>query len=57
MAQLRYSAFRQHAYAGLAVINRLEIIEPQQVGKFAGIDTVTLVAMFEQSVLARVAHH
>ena len=54
--QITSGEFPQHAHPGLAVINRLEIIEPQQVGKFAGIDLVTLVAMFEQSVLARIAH-
>src|SRR5437762_2315639 len=47
----------QHAYAGLAVVYRLEIIETQQIGKFAGIDLVAFVAMFEQRVLARVAHY
>jgi hypothetical protein len=35
----------------------LEIIERQPVGQFAGIDLVAFVAMFEWSVLARVAHH
>ena len=34
----------QHPHAGLAVVDRLEIIETQQVGKFAGIDTVALVS-------------
>ena len=55
--QLTSGWFAQHAYAGLAMINRFEIIETQQVGKFAGVDTVTLVSVFEQRVLAWVAHH
>jgi hypothetical protein len=55
--QITSGKIPQHAYAGLAVINRFEIIETQQVGKFVGIDLVAFVAMFEQSVLARVAHN
>jgi hypothetical protein len=45
--QITSGEFPQHAYTGLAVVNRLEIIETQQVGKFAGIDLVAFVAMFE----------
>ena len=44
-------------YVGLAVIDGLEIVEAQPLGEFASVDLVTLVAMFEQGVLARVAHH
>ena len=55
--QITSGEFPQHAYASLAVVNRLEIIETQPVGKFAGIDLVALAAMFEESVLARVAHY
>jgi len=55
--QITSGQFPQHAYAALAVIDGLEIIEAQPIGEFAGINLVTLVAMFEQRVLARVAHH
>ena len=48
--QITSGEFPQHAYASLAVINRLEIIETQPLGKFAGIDLVAFVAMFEESV-------
>src|SRR5215470_16958174 len=46
----------QHAYTGLAVIDRLEIMEAQPLGEFASIDLVTLVALFEQWELARIAY-
>jgi hypothetical protein len=36
-------------------LHRLEIIEPQPVGEFAGIDLVSPVALVERRVLARVA--
>src|SRR5215471_17509528 len=45
----------QHAYTGLAVIDRLKIMEAQPLGEFASIDLVTLVALFEQRDLAWIA--
>jgi transposase len=45
----------QHAYAGLALIDRLETMKAQPLGQFASIDLVTLVALFEQCDLAWVA--
>ena len=47
----------QHAYARLAMVNRLEIIKAQAIGEFARIDPVTLVAVFEQRVLPRITYH
>jgi hypothetical protein len=38
------------------VVHGLEIIEAQSLGEFASVDLVTLVAMFEQRVLARIAN-
>ena len=43
--QIAAGEFPQHAYPGLAVIDRVEIIETQPVGQFAGIDFVAFVAM------------
>ena len=40
----------QHTHAGLAMVDRFEIIETQQFGELAGIDAVTFVPVFEQSV-------
>src|SRR5229473_5868992 len=45
----------QHAYPGFAVVHGLEITEAQPLGEFARIDLVTLVALFEQWDLARIA--
>src|SRR5262249_34316036 len=45
----------QHAYPGFAVVHGLEVMEAQPLGEFASIDLVTLVAMFEQWDLARIA--
>jgi len=45
----------QHAYPGFAVVHGLEIMEAQPLGEFASIDFVTLVALFEQWDLARIA--
>jgi hypothetical protein len=56
-SQITAGELPQHAYTSLAMVNRLEIIEPQQIGKFASIDLVAFVAMLEQRVLARVAHY
>ena len=53
--QITARQFAQHAYAILAVVDRLEIIEPQPVGELAGIDLVIPVALVERRVLARVA--
>ena len=46
----------QHAYPVFAVVHGLEVMEAQSLGKFASIDPVTLVALFEQWDLARIAH-
>ena len=45
----------QHAYPGFTMVDRLEIMEAQPLGEFASIDLVTLVALFEQWDLARIA--
>src|SRR5215469_6271999 len=42
----------QHAYSIFAMVDRLEIMEAQPFGKFASVDLVTLVALFEQRDLA-----
>ena len=47
--QITPGQFPQHAHAGLAVVDRLEMIAAQQLGQFAGIDAVTLVSVFEQT--------
>src|SRR6185437_17050606 len=54
--QITSGQFAQHAYAGFAVVDGLEIMEAQPLGEFASVDLVTLVAMFEQWDLARIAH-
>src|SRR5580704_1584891 len=56
-SQITAGELPQHAYTVLAMVDRLELIEPQKIGQFAGIDLVTFVAMFEQSILARIAHY
>ena len=53
--QITSRQLAQHAYAVLAVIDRLEIMQPQSLGEFASIDLVTLVALFEQWDLEWVA--
>ena len=45
----------QHAYPGFTMVDRLEIMEAQPLGKLASIDLVTLVALFELGDLAWVA--
>ena len=45
----------QHAYPSFAVVYGLEIMEAQPLGEFASIDLVTLVALFVQWDLARIA--
>src|SRR5215510_10328029 len=45
----------QHAYSVFAVVHGLAIMEAQPLGQFASIDLVTLVALFEQWNLARIA--
>ena len=47
----------QHAHARLAMVNRFETIEAQQVRQLASVDPVAFVAVFQQSVLPRIAHH
>jgi hypothetical protein len=41
---------------GFAMVHGLEITQAQPLGEFASIDLVTLVALFEQWDLARIAH-
>jgi len=55
--QITSGQLAQHTHAGLAMVDRFEIIETQQFGELAGIDAVTFVPVFEQSVLPRIAHH
>ena len=44
------------AYYVLAVIDRVELVQVQQVGQLPHIYAVALVAGFQQRVLARIAH-
>src|SRR5215475_4007199 len=44
----------QHAYSVFTVVDGLEIMEAQPLSQFAGIDRVTLVALFVQWDLARI---
>src|ERR1700747_2041916 len=46
----------QHAYPGFTMVDRLDIMEAQPLGKLASIDLVTLVALFEQWDLAWIAN-
>jgi len=46
----------QHAYPGFTMVDRLEIMEAQPLGKLASIDLVTLLALFEQWDLAWIAN-
>ncbi len=41
----------------LAVIDRVEFVQVQQFGQFARIDTVILIPVFQQGILARIADH
>src|SRR5439155_9950950 len=47
----------QHPYAGLAMVDRFELIAAQQLRQLAGIDPITLVPVFEQRILPGIAHH
>jgi hypothetical protein len=38
------------------MVKRLQIIEAQPIDQFAGIDLVSFVARFEQSIFSRIAH-
>ena len=53
--QITAGQLTQHAYAAFAMVDRLEIMQAQPLSEFAGIDLVTLVVLFEQWDLARVA--
>src|SRR5215470_4885772 len=53
--QITARQLAQHAYPGLTMVDRLEIMEAQSLGQFASIDLVTLVALFEQWDLAWIA--
>jgi hypothetical protein len=39
------------------VIDRLELAHAQQLGQLPRVDAVTLVAVVQQGILARIAHH
>jgi hypothetical protein len=53
--QITARQLAQHAYPGLTMVDRLEIMEAQPLGEFASIDLVTLVSLFDQWDLARIA--
>src|SRR5438309_4576128 len=55
--QITSGQLAQHTHAGLAMVDRFEIIETQQFGELAGIDPVTFVPVFQQSVLAWIADY
>ena len=41
----------------LTVIDRLELVAAQQISQLPCVDAVTLVAVVQQGILARIAHH
>ena len=41
----------------LSVIDRLELVAAQQISQLPCVDAVTLVAVVQQGILARIAHH
>jgi len=41
----------------LSVVHRLELVGAQHLGQLARIDPVTLVALFQQGGLSRIADH
>jgi transposase len=47
----------QHAHARLAMVDRAELVQVQQFRQLVGVDTITFVSVFEQSILSRIAHH
>jgi hypothetical protein len=53
--QITARQFSEHAHAGFAVVHGLEIMQAQSLGKFAGIDLVTLVTLLEERDLAWIA--
>src|SRR6266446_4549903 len=46
----------QSSYPALSVIDRFEMLEAQQFGQLAGVNLVTLAALFQQSILTRITH-
>jgi hypothetical protein len=38
------------------MVDRAELVQVQQFRQLVGVDTVTFVAVFDQRVLARIAH-
>ena len=55
--QITAHQFLQSSYAVLAVIDRVELVQVQQFGQLACIDAITLVAIFQQGIPTRIAHH
>jgi uncharacterized protein YfeS len=55
--QITAGQFLQGSDAILPVIDRLEMVEAQQLGQLAGIDLVTLATFFQQSRLSGITHH
>src|SRR5258708_27120737 len=46
----------QSSSPALSVIDRFEMLEAQQFGQLAGVNLVTLAALFQQSILTRITH-
>jgi hypothetical protein len=49
--------FLHSSPAMLAVIDRVEFVQVQQFGKFARIDAIILIPVFQHGILARIAGH
>jgi hypothetical protein len=39
------------------MVDRAELVQVQQFGQLVGVDTITFVSVFEQSIFSRIAHH
>ena len=55
--QIAAHQFLQSSHSVFTVIDRLELVAAQQFGHLPCIDAVTLVAVVQQGILARIAHH
>src|SRR5215831_6067889 len=53
--QITAPQFFQGANAMLSVIHRMELVTAQQLRQLARIDSVVLIAIFQKSVLSRIA--